>query len=155
MKAFFLISLLSLAILPSVAAADNFLGLPVMQDGRVDVKTDARFEMTVSLSHDDVLAFYRDALKDRKDIKFRNWKDATYIEDDGSLPWHSITISKPDGQAPVTVTIVKDNWTWIMGTLLLRYVGVFVVLMILFLAMSVAGRIISRSIERLEAGKAG
>jgi hypothetical protein len=155
MKALFAILLLLVLIVPSTVAADDFLGLPVISNGRVDLRTDARLEMEAPLSHDEVVGFYRDALKDRKDIKFRDWKDATYIEDDGNLPWHSITVSKTKGETGVKVTIVKDNWTWILGTLLLRYVGVFVVLMILFLAMSIAGKIISRSVERVEAGKAG
>jgi len=88
----------------------------------------------------------------QKDIKFRDWKDSTYIEDDGKLPWHSITISKghKDG---ATVIIMKDSWTWIVGTLILRYIGVFAVLTVLYLGMSVSGRIISTSIKRMEEKK--
>jgi len=48
---------------------------------------------------------------------------------------------------------VKDNWTWIIGTLVLRYIGVFMVLLFLFLGMTISGAIISRSIERMEAKK--
>ena len=47
-------------------------------------------------SHDAVVGFYKEALKDLADIKFRDWPDATYIEDDGKRQWHSITISKED-----------------------------------------------------------
>jgi len=155
MKALSVIFLLLFLMVPCATVADDFLGAPVIKQGRIDLKTDARLVMNVSLSHDEALAFYKDALKDQKDIKFRDWKDSTYIEDDGSRQWHSITISKGDGKAGATVTIVKDNWTWIIGTLILRYVGVFVVLMILFLGMSVSGKIISRSVKRMEAGKTG
>jgi len=137
------------------ASADDFLGAPLMNEGQIVVKTDSRLVMTTPLSHDKIMDFYRTALKDQKDIKFRDWKDASYIEDDGKRQWHSITVSKGDGKAGTTVTIVKDNWTWIIGTLLLRYVGVFVVLMILFLSMTVAGKIISRTVKRMEAGKTG
>jgi len=42
---------------------------------------------------------------------------------------------------------MKDNWTWIMGTLLLRFIGVFIVLLVLFLALSVSGAIISRIVK--------
>ncbi len=69
------------------------------------------------------------------------------------MPWHSITISK-GGKDGTDVVIVKDNWTWIIGTLVLRYIGVFMVLMILFIGMSVSGKIISKSVQRMEAKKA-
>ena len=52
-----------------------------------------------------------------------------------------------------TVTIVKDNWTWIIGTLVLRYIGVFVVLMVLFLGLLISGRIISGVVKKTEAKK--
>jgi len=50
---------------------------------------------------------------------------------------------------------VKDNWTWIIGTLLLRYIGVFVVLMVLFLGMSASGKIIFSYMKKIEEKKAG
>ena len=109
-----------------ILGAEDFLEAPVIPHGTETKKTDARLELKTGLSHDEVLTFYRQALKGLDDIKFRDWKDATYIEDDGSRPWHSITISKGDPKE-TSIIIVKDNWTWIIGTLLLRYVGVFVV----------------------------
>ncbi len=141
-----------LLVFPVLAGAEDFLGAPVIQ-GKAIKKTDARLEIMTGLTHDEVLAFYREALKDFKDIKFREWKDSTYIEDDSNLPWHSITISKGAGKE-TGVIIVKDNWTWIIGTLVLRYIGVFVVLMTLFAGLSVSGRIISRVIKKAEAMKA-
>ena len=90
-----------------------------------------------------VFEFYQEALAGYQDIKFRDWKDYTYIEDDGNLSWHSITISKQD-TGGATIVIVKDNWTWIIGTLVLRYIGVFVVLLLLLIGMSISGAIISR-----------
>ena len=137
----------------SSVGAEDFLGAPVILQGKIIQKTDARLELKTELSHNEVLTFYREALKGLDDIKFRDWKDATYIEDDGSRPWHSITISKGDSTA-TSIIIVKDNWTWIIGTLLLRYVGVFVVLMVLFLGMSVSGKIISGSMKKIEGKKA-
>jgi len=50
--------------------------------------------------------------------------------------------------------MVKDNWTWIIGTLILRYIGVFVVLMIVLLGMVVSGKIITSFVRRAEAKKA-
>ena len=102
----------------------------------------------VAQSHDEAVEFYTEALKDFKDIKFRDWKDATYIEDDGNRPWHSITISKKD-EGGTRFVITKDTWTWIIGTLVLRYIGVFVVLFLLLLALSVSGAIISRSVRKV------
>jgi hypothetical protein len=136
--------------LPS--GAEEFLGAPLMGQGKTVQKTKSRLEMNIPLTHEQVLAFYKETFKGNRDIKFRDWKDCTYIEDDGALPWHSIAISKEEGRG-VSVTIVKDSWTWIMGTLVIRYVGVFVVLMILFLCMAVAGRIISSSVKKLDAKK--
>jgi hypothetical protein len=57
------------------------------------------------------------------------------------------------GEGETTVVIMKDNWTWIMGTLVLRYVGVFVVLLVLFLGISLSGNITSRFVSRTGAEK--
>jgi len=140
--------------LPGSSYGEDFLGAPVIPQGTPTQKTDDRLEMKTSLSHDEVISFYREALKDFHDIKFREWKDATYIEDDGKMPWHSITVSK-GGENVTEITIVKDNWSWIIGTLVLRYIGVFAVLMVLLIGMSVSGKIISSSVARMEAKKTG
>jgi hypothetical protein len=138
-----------LMLVPLSGFAEDFLGAPVISDAAPVTKTESRYEFKTGLSHDKALAFYRKALEELDDIKFREWKDATYIEDDGRLPWHSITISKGEREG-TTVVIVKDNWTWIIGTLLLRYIGVFVVLMVLFLGMALSGRIISGVMKKRE-----
>ncbi len=139
-------------IIPGSASAEKFLDAPVVPGAKTLNKTDARLELKTDLSHDELVAFYKEALKDLKDIKFRVWKDATYIEDDGNRPWHSITISKTNSRGE-NVVIIKDNWTWIIGTLILRYIGVFVVLMVLLLGMSVSGKLISSTVKRVEARK--
>ena len=139
----------SLAILsPAVSSAEDFLGAPLVPEAKTLKKTDARLEMQAPLSHDRVLSFYREALKKHEDIKFRDWKDATYIEDDGKLRWHSITISKGD-KAETQIVIVKDNWTWIVGTLLLRFVAVFIVLLVLYVGIKVSGKIISHATKKV------
>ena len=69
------------------------------------------------------------------------------------MKWHSITISK-DAKDGTHIAIVKDNWTWIIGTLVLRYIGVFVVLMVLFVGMTVSGKLISGFVRRAELKKA-
>jgi hypothetical protein len=141
-----------LIIFPASSFGEDFLGVPIIPGGDTVMKTEKRLEMKAPLSHDDVLRFYKEALRDHSDIKFRDWKEATYIEDDGKLRWHSITISK-GSENETTVVIVRDNWTWIIGTLILRYIGVFVVLLFLFLGMSLSGNIISKTVKRSEAKK--
>ena len=49
---------------------------------------------------------------------------------------------------------IELPWDYIMGTLLIRFVGVFFVLAILMIAMQILGRIVSRIVEREEAGGA-
>lgn len=154
MKKYMLLSLVLFFVFTSFASAEDFLGAPVIPNAETIVKTKARFEFKSKLSHDKVLAFYKEALKDYENIAFRDWKDDTYIEDDGAMPWHSITISKIYKDGSTSVTIVKDNWTWIIGTLILRFIAVFVVLIILFIAMSISGKIISNIFKKAEAKKA-
>ena len=128
--------------------AENFLGVPVMPQIK-EIKTDeTRMEMTTELSHDVVVNFYEGVLKKFPSIKYRDWKNATYIEDDGKLKWHSITISKRE--FPTSIVIVKDSWTWIFGTLVLRYISVFVVLGIIFIGMIITGNIIPQTVNRRE-----
>jgi len=133
--------------------ADDFLGAPVIPGAEQISKTKKRLELNSKKTHAEVLEFYKKALSQFSDIRYRNWKDDTYIEDDGKLKWHSITISKNDANGAVVV-IMKDNWTWIIGTLILRFFGVFVVLLFLLVGMSVSGAIISRSVKKMEGKKA-
>jgi hypothetical protein len=146
----FAIPLAILLCLAPPCLADEFLGVAVIPDGKIIEKTKQRLVFKTPLDHAQAFKFYQEAFKGLEDIKFREWKDETYIEDDGSRPWHSVTISKAEGKE-TTVVISKDSWTWIIGTLILRYIGVFVVLLILFLGMAVSGAIISRVVKRDEA----
>jgi hypothetical protein len=144
----FVLIIVACLVIPGTLMAEDFLGLPLMPGGKVLLKQKGRLEVALPLSHDQIVAFYKEALKDEKDIRYRDWRDSTYIEDDGNRPWHSITISKEPEQGVTNVTIVKDNWTWILGTLILRFIGVFAVLVILFGGMSLSGAIISRSVSK-------
>ncbi len=153
MKKITLCVMMLLFLCPPLSKAAEFLGAPVVPRAEEISKTKSRLELKSPLTHDEVLAFYKTALQGQKDIKYRDWKDATYIEDDGRMPWHSITISKED-KGGTSVVIMKDSWTWIIGTLILRYIGVFVVLLFLLLGMTASGAIISRSVAKLEARKA-
>ncbi len=150
MKKCLFLYLVLFLIVPAYSAAEDFLGVPVISQGKIIDKTDSRLELKTDKSHDEVVEFYRTATKEFPDIKFRDWPDATYIEDDGKLLWHSITISKEDRNG-TSIIIMKDNWTWIIGTLILRYIGVFVVLIILLIGMSISGAIISKSVGKKNA----
>lgn len=150
-KSLFFICFFAL-LLTGHAHAEDFLGAPVVPEAEIQNKTKARLDVNTPLTHEEVLRFYRGQLEDEPDIKFRDWRHSTYIEDDGNRPWHSITISKEGGEG-TNVVIVKDNWTWIIGTLLLRFIGVFVVLMILFLFMSITGRLLARFFREPEKGQ--
>ena len=127
--------------------AEDFLGVPIIPQSK-EIKIDETcLEMTTGLSHDVVVNFYEGVLKKFPSIKYRDWRNATYIEDDGKLKWHSITISKRE--FPTSIVIVKDSWTWIFGTLVLRYISVFVVLGIIFIGMIISGNIIPQTIRFL------
>lgn len=153
MKTNILVTFFFLLFIPAFSGAEEFLEAPVIPQGETIIKTKSRLEISSEISHDDAVAFYKSALEGQEDIKYREWKDATYIEDDGKRPWHSVTISKGD-KVRTTITIAKDSWTWIIGTLVLRYIGVFVVLLVLYLGMYVSGNIISKTIKKIETKKA-
>ena len=140
----YLIAAILIIFVPGFVYAEDFLKVPVLPDSQVVSKGNGKLVFKTKLSHDEVLAYYREALKNYNDVKYRNWADSTYIEDDSNRPWHSISISKNNVQGETTVEITADNWTWIIGTLILRFVGVFTVLLILFIGMKISGNIISR-----------
>ena len=152
MKKYLFVFLMLALMLPVSTKAEDFMGAPIIPGGTIIERSKKRLELKIRLPHDEVLAYYKEALKGLEDIKFRDWKKATYIEDDGKLAWHSIMVSKDDPHA-TTIVITKDSWTWIMGTLFLRFIGVFVVLLVLLLGMTISGNIISRSVKRSERKK--
>lgn len=161
----YIITLL-IILLPAISYAEDFakdfLDDSILKDSESVQRDEGKLTFTTGLSHDEVLSFYRKELKalylkkkeDPGDINYRDWEDVTYIEDDGRMPWHSITISKEMNDDVTTVVISKDKWTWIVGTLIIRYIAVFVVLLLLFVGMKVSGAIISSSVKKVEAKKA-
>ena len=140
------VSLLILA-LPGPTLAEEFLGVPIMPGGRVVASTRSMDKRVYAVSHEQVLAYYQEVLKDAQDLKLRDRKTEVTIEDNGRLSWHRISISK-DSSKESDVTITKDSWTWILGTLALRFIGVFVVLMILYLGMNLEMSLIARWVRR-------
>jgi hypothetical protein len=148
-----LIQVILLIFFASLAGAEDFLGAPIIPYKEKVQKTYTRLKLLTDLSHDDAVAVYWEAFKDEKDIKFRDWKNATYIEDDGNREWHSVTISK-ETKGGTTVTITKDSWTWIFGMLTFRFLSVFIVLCMLFMGMKISTAIILKVVGKISGEKA-
>ena len=116
---------------------------PMMPGGKI-VKTEGGVVIVeFDQPYEKVLAWYQEAMKAHRDkeynidfAKFRDWKDQMYIEDQGSAHWHSIGIAKGTGPT-TTVKIVRDNFTWIFSTLLIRFAGVFFVLCLLWVLLNI------------------
>ena len=124
----------------------QWLGAPIMPGGKEGSKESGRLPIEYNKPYNEVLAWYQNALKDYPDARYRDWKDEMYIEDQGGSKWHAIKISKTGG-ANTTVTIVKDNWTWIMATLLIRFTGVFIVLLVLWVFLNISTAIVLRVLK--------
>ena len=124
----------------------QWLGAPIMPDGKEVSKDSGRLATEYNLPYNKVLAWYQDALKNYPDARYRNWDEEMYIEDQGGSKWHAIKISKTGGDK-TTVTIVKDNWTWIMATLFIRFTGVFIVLLVLWVFLNISTAIVLRLIK--------
>lgn len=143
-----------LTIFTTPLLAEDFLGVPVVPGSEVVDRTEDRVKMKTAMSRDEIVDFYEGILKDYKDIKTIEREETTQITDHGNLKWHSIAVSKKKLEGKTVVVIKKDSWSWILGTLVLRYIGVFAVIMMLFLCMSITGAVISRSLNKIEAKKA-
>jgi hypothetical protein len=139
-----LIALVSLLFFSTrgISLAEDFLGAPVMPGGTT-VKSDKRvLEKVYDLPKVRVLDYYKDVFKDVTDVKFRDRGKRWDIDEYGNQPWQKIMIS-PNARGQTMVVIEKDSWTWILGTLIIRFVGVFVVLLVLYVAMTVATGLIT------------
>lgn len=120
---------------------------PVMPGGTLVKTEDTAVLISYNLTYEQVLAWYKKSLENYKDEKYRDWKEQMYIEDQGGAKWHSIGIYK-DGGASTTVKIVKDNWTWIFSTLFIRFAGVFVILIILWILLSISNAIMKKAFAK-------
>jgi hypothetical protein len=116
---------------------------PVMPGGKILKTDDTTMFIEYEMPPQAIVAWYKEALKNYKDEKWRDWAEQTYIEDQGGANWHSIGISKGGG-AKTTVKITRDNMTWIMSTLLIRFAGVFLVLCILWVLLNINSAIMRK-----------
>lgn len=158
--------LIGIALLPVGVSAQAPLPekqweAPVMPGGTIVKTEDTAVFIEYKATYDQLLAFYKEGLKNYKDpkyanvewAKYRDWEDQMYIEDQGGAQWHSIGIEKSKGDK-TTVKIVKDNFTWIFSTLLIRFAGVFVVLCILWILLNINSFIMKKFFaEKKEADK--
>ncbi|MGB6064558.1 MAG: hypothetical protein WBG50_07095 [Desulfomonilaceae bacterium] len=150
MKAFLWSAVIAFWMLcPNASFAKDFLGAPCMPGGKVVSQTDGRLKETCDVSYLAALKFFQEALKGEKDIQFRDRGTQILIEDHSNRPWHSITITKV-AEDRTDIIYLKDNWTWILGTLTLRFFGVFAVLLVLYIALAISGAIISRLLPAQE-----
>lgn len=145
MKFFCLI--LFILVFCACSHADEFLGAPVMNGGQLIRKTDSYLEKEYPKTYKDMISYYEEAFKSIPDIKYRNYRKATDIADLGKQPWDSIEISVVD-EGHTKVVISKNRWIWTLKNLVFPFVGVFVVLSVLYLATFVSGVIFSRAANR-------
>jgi hypothetical protein len=132
-------------------APENAWGAPMMPGSKITETKDTSIMITVDQPYDKVLAYYREVLKDYRDPRYshvdfakeRDWADQMYIEDQGASRWHSIGIMKGTGPT-TTIKVVRDNYTWIFSTLLIRFAGVFIILIILWILLNINNAIMKK-----------
>jgi len=144
-----ILSLLTLSIVliyPGLYALEHFEA-PVPAGGKVESPDKSA---TVKLLYEDVspqevVSFYKTEFRNEADLKWHESEQSNKVilYDWGSREWHKITIDKKEHGTGTLITIKKDNWTWIIGTLVIRFAGVFIVLIVLMIVLYISGRIFS------------
>lgn len=109
-------------------------------------------EATITLQYEKlslqgITDFYENEFKGNPDIDWNELHDRgrLVLYDWGNKKWHKIDVVDKGQGAGTLITITKDSWTWIVGTLVIRFVGVFIVLIVLMIALYISGRIFSLS----------
>ena len=127
------------------ALAGDYWGAPLPPDGKIRSETEYAVQTVVQAPTSQVEEFYKQAFQANQDeIYFRQRGGILQIEDYGARPWHKITlVSEPDGSRLVTLS--KDSWTWIITMLCSRFLGVFVVLLVLYMCIKLATSLILMS----------
>ena len=127
--------------------AELHLNVPIVPGGKEIVSpTPNTYSLEyTSTSLDEIIKFYKKELENQSEI---NWKEPlsgekTVIHDWGNRKWHKITILKKEYS--VHIEIKKDSWTWILGTLVIRFIGVFIVLIVLMIVLQISGAVFSKA----------
>ncbi len=118
-----------------------------MEGGQIIKKTDSSLEKEYSTSYRDILSYYEGAFKKDQDVSSRSYGNVTYIADLGRQPWDSIEISVIDKDR-TKVVISKNSLVWALKNLVFPFAGVFVVLIVLYLATVISGVIFTRASKR-------
>ncbi|MGD9817890.1 MAG: hypothetical protein AB7V04_04230 [Desulfomonilaceae bacterium] len=139
-------TLLFIAITKLAYPSDAFLGVPLIPGATIIHQDNQRLEFNVNTNYDEAVRYYSELFRNLEDLKIKDRGSQTYIEDHSNREWHSVSISKLENDK-IKIVILKDNWTWILGTLVLRFVAVFAVLIVLYLAMTLTGAIVSRMVS--------
>lgn len=115
---------------------------PVPKDGTLITNNDSDDQVylykTITLA--DIEIFYKHEFKETNDV---NWNKTAgingFILDDwGNKNWHKITVIDK-GKEGIEITIQPDRWTWIIGTLIIRFIGVLIVLSALMIFIYISG----------------
>ncbi|MBN2038705.1 MAG: hypothetical protein JW864_01605 [Spirochaetes bacterium] len=141
MKKIYFIIFVSLFICNPLFARGN--GFPVPKDGQsIPVSdSDDHAYLYTSISLSDIEVFYQHEFQDDDTINWRKSDDNGFIIDDwGNRDWHKITVID-NGKDGIQITVQPDKWTWIIGTLVIRFIGVLIVLSILMFFIYVSGSI--------------
>ncbi|MFH1138992.1 MAG: hypothetical protein V1816_23175 [Pseudomonadota bacterium] len=143
MKKIIFVVAVFLMSLPGLGSAADFRGAPLMDQGRVTSESETEIQVAYQRPVAELVEYYRGIFQAQPgSVKFRDRGGESRFEDYEGRAWHKIVITEgPDNTAVVTVT--KDSWTWIITMLVLRFMGVFVVLLVLFIAVSFSTKIVS------------
>lgn len=158
MKITILILTLSLLISSSVLYASEHFNAPLPAGGKIFLSEKSNIVNLQygNLSFKEITNFYKNEFQNKDDIDWNEFEksERILIYDWGNRKWHRINIVDKGHGKGILVTISKDSWTWIIGTLAIRFVGVFVVLIILMIALYISGSLISLSKAKTEDKKA-
>jgi hypothetical protein len=143
MKKLIAMSALLLWALAAPALAEEFGTLPIMDGGRTVQASNSELVKEYDQAPEAVWQFYKGILGQDKEIRFTDRGHLYTIEDLGSRPWRRIAITKTQpGKTMVTIDML--TWKWIMIMLSLRFMAVFVVLLVLYMATSLGTSLLAR-----------
>jgi hypothetical protein len=153
---YLVLSAFIICVITKVIHAGQYLNVPTVPGGKEVVST---VPNTYNLEYTDksleeIIAFYKKEFKGQPEI---NWKEPvpgkkTVINDWGNRKWHKITLL--DKGSSIHIEIKKDSWTWILGTLIIRFIGVFIVLIVLMIVLQITGTIFKKVKEKGKISKA-
>ncbi|MFH1035537.1 MAG: hypothetical protein V1806_13595 [Pseudomonadota bacterium] len=143
MKKFIAMTALFIWALAAPALAEEFGTLPIMDGGQVVKSNENELIKEYNLAPQAVWEYYKGILSQDKEIRFTDRGHLYTIEDLGSRPWRRIAITKTQPDKTM-MTVDMLTWKWIMIMLSLRFMAVFVVLLVLYLATFLGTSLLAR-----------